>query len=269
MTVQPDDSQGQQPNDNGNNGHPAWQEILDQLPDDLHPLITPKLEEWDRNVQQKLQEVRAPYDPYKPLVENKIPVDMVEQALYLHHQLENNPQELVKKAIEHYGLDFIPKDQIQTPDPEDLEDLEFDGVDITKHPAFQQLSQQLEQMNSTLTAQQQREQEEAQQEELDNYLNELEQEHGSFNKLMVATLIANGMDGEQAVETYKAEIAQAVQAALGNNQQQQTQQQPPVVMGGDGTTGSGVPDQPVKMGNLSKDEILKLSLQFLEQNDSK
>lgn len=264
MTEQQD--QGQQPEDTGN-GHPAWQEILDQLPDDLHPLITPKLQEWEQGVQQKLQSVHSQYDPYKPLVENKIPVDMVEQALYLHHQLENNPQELIAKAIEHYKLDYVPKDQIQTPDPEDLEDLEFDGVDITKHPAFQQLSKQLEQMNSTLTAQQQAEQEAAEQEELDNYLNELEEKNGPFNKLMVATLIANGMDGEQAVETYKSEIAQAVQAALGNNQQQQTQQ-PPVVMGGDGTTGSGLPEQPVSMGKLSKDEILKLSLQFLEQNDS-
>lgn len=265
MTEQPD--QGQQPEDNGNSGHPAWQEILDQLPDDLHPLITPKLQEWEQGVQQKLQSVHSQYDPYKPLVENNIPVDMVEQALYLHHQLENNPEELVKKAIEHYKLGYVPADQVQTPDPEELKDLEFDGVDITKHPAFQQLSKQLEEMNSTLTAQQRAEQEAAEQEELDNYLDELAEEKGPFNKLMVATLIANGMDGEQAVETYKAEIAQAVQQALGTQQQQQTQQ-PPVVMGGDGTTGSGLPEQPVSMGKLSKDEILKLSMQFLEQNDS-
>lgn len=263
MTEQPD--QGQQPEDNGTNGHPAWQEILDQLPDDLHPLITPKLQAWEQGVQQKLQSVHSQYDPYKPLVENKIPVDMVEQALYLHHQLENNPQDLIAKAIEHYKLDYVPKDQVQVNTSEDLEDLEFDGVDITKHPAFQQLSKQLEEMNSTLTAQQQAEKEAAEQEELDNYLNELEEQKGPFNKLMVATLIANGMDGEQAVETYKAEIAQAVQQALGTNQQQT--QQPPVVMGGDGTTGSGLPEQPVKMGNLSKDELLKLSMQFLEQND--
>lgn len=264
MSQQPDESQGQQQNDGNSNGHPAWQEILETLPDDLHPLVKPKLEEWDRNVQQKLQEVRAPYDPYKPLVENNIPVDMVEQALYLHHQLENNPQELIAKAIEHYKLDYVPKDQIQVPDPEDLED-EFDGIDITKHPAFQQLSQQLEQFNSKLTEKERLEQEAAEQEELDNYLDQLEQEKGPFNKLMVATLIANGMDGEQAVETYKSEIAQAVQQALGQNQQQQNQ--PPVVMGGDGTSGSGVPEQPVKMGDLSKDDLMKLSMQFLEQNN--
>ena len=267
MSVQPNEPQGPNPEEQ-QNGHPAWQEVLDALPDDLQPLIRPKLEDWDKRQQDKVQGLHQQYDPYKKLVENQIPVDLVEQALYLHNMLETNPKDLVAKAIEHYGLEYIPKDQAQQVSSEDLDDLDdFDGVDITKHPAFQKLAEQLESVNSTLTAQQQREQQEAEEAELDNYLEELEKKHGSFNKLMVATLIANGMDGDQAVDTYKDEIAKAVQEALGNNQQQQNNP-PPVVMGGDGTTGSGLPAQTTRMGDLKKNELNDLVMQFLEQNKS-
>lgn len=258
-------------------GHPAWKEILDIIPDSLHPLIQPKLEEWDKRQQDLLQGVHSTYEPYKKFVDNKVAPQVIEQSLYLANHLQNNPKDFVQRAIENYEItDFVPASQVQQQSTDDDELDGWDGDDITKHPAFKQVMQQLEQTQQSVQAFQQEREQQTQQEQLEEYLDSLEEQHGEFDRLYVASMLANNVDGPQAVKQYQEMVNSAALKLTGmtpeqlsQQTQQQAQQQSvpdaPVVMGAGGTAGSGTPGQPVSMGALSAGETQDLVLQMLQQ----
>jgi hypothetical protein len=263
---------------NNSQGHPAWSEILDVIPESLHPLIQPKLEDWDKRQQAKLQEVHGSYEPYKRFVESKVDPQVIEQSLYLANHLQNNPKDFVQRAIANYELtDFVPASQVQQSQDNELDD-EWDGDDITKHPAFKQVLDQLGQVQSTLQQSQQQQQEQTAQQQLEEYLDSLESEHGEFDRLYVASMLANNVDGVQAVKQYQDMVNSAALKLTGmtpeqlaqQQSQQQNQQAPltstpdaPVIMGASGNAGSGMPGQPVSMGQLSAGETQDLVLQML------
>src|SRR4249920_3440490 len=45
-------------------GHPAWQEILNKVPAELHGQIIPTLQKWDTGVSRQFQKI---HDSYAPL----------------------------------------------------------------------------------------------------------------------------------------------------------------------------------------------------------
>jgi hypothetical protein len=247
-------------------GHPAWQEVLNELPEDLRPLIRPKLEEWDKRTQGLVQGVHSQYDPYKKFVENNIDPQVLEQSLYMANALQKDPEAFVKRVIENYGIEAFNAQQQEEEEDEDVSD--WDGEDISKHPQFLALAQQLEQINSTLTEQQQKEQQTQAEREHEAYMESLKakyEDKGEFDELYVSALMANGLEGDKAVEMYYDTISKAVAAATGQQQTQQDQQQPPVVMGGSGNAGSGLPDQKVSMGSLSNGDVQDLVIEMLKK----
>jgi hypothetical protein len=152
---------GQQPVENDPpQGHPAWQEILNGVPEDLHPLLRNKLEAWDRGVEAKLQGVRQEYEAYQPLVENEVPFEAVEQALWLAQQLEQNPDAVVQQAIDAFGLDFVAK-AAAAANEEDDNDMPFgdDFEGLEDHPAFKEMQQKAEEAHQAVQAQREAEEE--------------------------------------------------------------------------------------------------------------
>lgn len=247
-------------------GHPAWQEILSVLPDELHPLITPKLEEWDRGVQQKLQD-SSKFEAYKPLVEHNVPLESIQQALWLAQQFEENPEEVVQKAIDAFNLERF-KTPANSAEDDDDEDYEYDEDDplagLENHPAYAELKKKYDEVQGFLDQQRQTKEEEEASTELEQYLEEMHKEHGDFNDLFVTALLANGVQAEEAIQMYQSTIkteAEKLAEALG----QRPNTQPPVVMGGAGTAGSGVPEQPISFGSMRKGDVKDLVTQYLEQ----
>lgn len=251
-------------------GHPAWQEILDELPEELHPLITPKLQAWDQGVQQKLQEARAPFDPYKPLVDNNIPLEVIQQALWLAQEFENNPETVVEKAIESFNLErFKVQQQIppETPPGSEFDTNEFGDVDLSgleNHPVFQQLKRQADELAAWKKSQEEAEETETAATELEEYLESLHTDHGEFNDLFVTALMANGLDAVEAIQTYQ-ETVKSEASKLAEALNPSTSQQPPVVVGGAGNSGSGIPDQPVSLGRMGAGDVSDLVTQMIEQ----
>jgi len=261
-----------QSNEGSSQGHPAWQEILDAVPESLHSLIKPKLEAMDKGVQAKLQELHGTYDPYKKFAENNVDPRVIEQSLYLANHLQSNPAEFVERAINNFNLTQYQQQQLRQ-QAEELEEDEWDGEDLTKHPGFKALADQITALKGQLTEREQKEQLSQQQQELEDYLDSLEEAHGDFDRLYVSALMANNVDGPQAVKQYQ-DMVNAAALKLTNPEQQQQQQQqqfqqdngqPPVVMGAAGTAGSGSPNEPVSMGAMKPGEVQDLVLQMLEQ----
>lgn len=245
-------------------GHPAWDEILTDLPDEIQTMLRPKLAEWDRGVQEKFQQIHQQYDPYKPLVENNIPLDQVQQALFLAHQLDTNPADLVQKAIDHFNLEqFKQQTQQVVPDPDGEDDFSDSPYgELENDPRFKAFLEKQQELESRFQEREQQEQEAEAEAALEQYLTELKEQHGEFDENYVVTLLANGVDGEAAVKQFQTSVSQAA-AALVQNQNPPKQQA--VIAGGGGTSGSGIPDAPVSFGKMTGGEVSDLVAQYINQ----
>ena len=261
-------------------GHPAWMELLNEVPEDLHPILTPKLEEWERNLAAKLQgttEQYKPYEVYKPLVDNNVPLEDVERALWLATKLNEDPKSVVDEAIRAFNLEYAPVSQQQQNPSDEEEEYDLEGLEgLENHPAFQEIKKRAEEL-AAWREQQEREREEEEasnglREALDELHNQydIKQEDGTvipgFDDLYVTALMAQGVDPEAAIKSFNDTFEQRIALAGGNQQQQQVT--PPVVMGGDGNTGSGTPQENIRMGDLKNGDVQNLVLQMLQQENS-
>lgn len=262
--------------DDESQGHPAWMSLLEEVPEDLRPVITPKLEEWERHMQAKLQEYQTQYEPYKayePLVEHKVSLDNIQKALWLAQQLETDPEALVKQAIEHYELGYVPAGEVQPveTDPDD-EDNEFTEFDITKHPQFQAMSSKIEKWEQAQEAERERQETERAKSALEQTLDNLHEKYDldgpegtkipGFDNLYVAALMAQGVEAEEAIKSYNDTVNARAQMLAGVKP---SDPPPPIIMGGDGNTGSGIPNEPVKMSAMKDNDVSDLVQQIIDQ----
>lgn len=90
--------------------NPNWKEALDILPDEfLRGKLTPVFEKWDKNNNsrfEKVQQELSQYSPYKPLIENKVPFEELQQAYQLRNEIANNPQGVLERLAQHMGIDI-------------------------------------------------------------------------------------------------------------------------------------------------------------------
>lgn len=263
----------------GNGGHPAWQEILKDIPEEYHAFIKPKLAEWDAGVQKKIEDTRAEFSDlqeFKFLVDNGINPEYVQQSIFLADQLQADPKKLVEQVNDAWKLGFIPETDVPKTPPagdgteDDLLGLDEDNMDITKHPKWSEMEQKLNALQSQYETATQQEQEAADIKAFDEYLTGLEnankEKNLPFDRTFVTALVAQGVDGEEAVKQFHTLIASAgVQLPNGDTSQQTKQDPPPVVMGGEGSTGGGLPDGSVNYGNLSANDLNSTIEQLLDQ----
>lgn len=244
-----------------------WADILDGLPDEFVSQLTPKLKVWDQNVGEKIRSVHAQYEPYKPLIEGQADPLRLQQAQALVEQLEADPNSVVANMIEHFGLDFVNKAALEALAVEDpsSEDYGLDDEDDDKllnHPLISQMKQTLDAIAEKEAEKAENERKTQAQTTFEQTLTQLETDHGAFDKMYVTALMSQGVNGAEAVKQYHDTVNQAAAKLAG--QQVQTTTPPPVVMGGDGNTGSGIPDNAVRLGDLSNNDTTALVKQMIE-----
>jgi len=238
--------------------NPNWNAFLEAIPPEFHPIVKPILADWDKGVQDKIQSLHKTYEPYKEFAERKVDPQVIGQALDIYSQVTQDPEAFIKKVDEVYELKVInpPSSQAASTDSDDdydLGDLDMSG-DITKHPAFQQITQALEALQGQVQSQTQKEQEEQEQRNFEQYLDKLDEQYkdqGGINKMLVTAYMSQGLDGDAAVAAYQKDLTSVIeqnqaltqQVNQNNGQQDQVADNPPAVMGSSGTTGSGLPDR--------------------------
>ncbi len=258
---------GQPLEDDNSQGHPAWDEYLKDVPEDFRQYVTPAFEAWDKGVvpKNKLQELETQYTPYKDFVEAEIDAEELGSAYNLYQALQENPEEVIRKAISTFGLESVLNAASNPPDDDDDDD--DASYDITKNPAFVAMQEKLGKFEEKETERERLAREAQEESEFDSYMGELAEKYketGPFDVNYVTALIAQDVDGDEAVKQYYQMVNQAVAARTG----QQQQQEPAVkVMGGDGSTGSGIPQPKTKMGDLNRNELDDVVKQFLENQD--
>lgn len=187
----------------GQGTNPAWNEFFNAIPEDyredVQPLITPVLEKWDRNVQQRFDT----YKPYEKYVDEKIDPQVMDYAMNLLDTLNDNDGAVqvfqqLGSYLEEQGLLGQEEDQKSAGD----DDINWDDVP----PALKKQIEQLQSGFSTLAEaqlQDVRSKKEAEEDRaLAAELKSLRETHGDYDEKWVLAQMVNGMDAEEAVKSY-------------------------------------------------------------------
>lgn len=256
------------PENNEHGDNPKWQPFLEKIPEGLRDIVKPTLTEWDQNVNQRFQELHSQYEPYKKyddFVKNGVDPALLSQALTLMNALNEDPNKVVADAIAAFDLGYVPADGNNEDEVDPYSSIEDD--EILNHPLVKKMNQTLEQLTGRFQQDDAKEQEAKALEEFNKTLDNLKEAHGDFDRDYVTALMANGVEGEQAVKRYQDIVNQAA-GQLANVQPNQNSQQPPIVLGGDGTSGSGIPDNSVNLGSMPKGQLNDLVKQILSNQNN-
>ena len=175
-------------------GHPAWAEILDVLPTSLHPIVQPALQKWDQGVQERFQQVQSKYDPYKDILESAQPDDL-QKALQITRMLESDPQGFYARLGQAVGTPTNDQGQPGTEDEEDVYDLGDNEANLPPEvkQQIEQMRQQQEMLVQHVQSQMQAEANTKAEQELEQILTSLRDEHGEFDEEYVLNYaMANG-----------------------------------------------------------------------------
>jgi hypothetical protein len=226
-------------------GHPAWQEILDAIPEQYRDAVMPTLEKWDKGVSNRFQSLHSKYEPLKQYAEYD-PTEL-EIAINLKQAIEADPRAVWELLAQTYELQPLEQGASEQGSVDMGQGYYEEGGSEVDPLILQQLAEQQAQLAEL---QQARELEEAE-EQLDAYMAYLHDEHGEFDDDYVVTLLANGVDGEEAVNRYKSKFQAAAPTAP----------TAPKVMG----AGGGVPSRAIDPNALSNNETKDLVAQMLLQ----
>ncbi|GHF92097.1 hypothetical protein [Streptomyces griseosporeus] len=243
--------QGTEPTGESSPGlNPAWGEALSAIPEQFHGYLTPHFEKWDQSAQQRIESVNqqlSQFEPFKPLVENGIGYQDVEQGLQLMYQINTNPQAVYNALREAYGFDPVNE-------PEASEEEEEENPQTFQDPRVDQLQGYLDVVAQTIVQQQEREAAAKADAELEAELNALSKKYPNFDERYVLSLVANGATMEEAAEAYSA--------LVDNVLQQNPRPFAPQVMGTSGG-GTGLPSQAIDPRQLTGKDTRNLVVQML------
>lgn len=188
----------------GSGLNPAWNDLLEVVPSQLHSQVTPHLEKWDRNYQESLNKVHSQYDPYQPYVDNNIAPDQINYALQLMQAIEARPAEVIKALQEYAGLTKQEATQVQA-EQQGQVDAETEVPDFINHPEFQKMNKMVETMAQLLVQRNLTEQQSQEDQQLSAELEALHQSKGEFDEEWVLTRALNHPNEslEKHVDAYK------------------------------------------------------------------
>ena len=239
---------------------------LEKLPETVRPLVEPTFKEWDASVTQRFQELHSQQEPWKDIVGEYQPDDVV-GALQLAGIVQQDPGYLLQALAEAYPdivkeslKDFFEgqgNNQPTEPSGEQgLGDLDPDDPIAKQLKAMQD---QLAQLTGNFQSREEQEQQASAQQELDRVLEDLHAKHGDFDDTFILSQMA--FAGKEPDQAY-----QAWQELTSKWQNPQTQQDdsatpPPPVIPSNG----GVPSNQIVPEDLDRSATKNLVAQLLEQ----
>jgi hypothetical protein len=247
---------GQQQQQGGIN--PAWNDMLNDIPQELHAKVTPHLQNWDKGVNDRFQKVHSEYEPWKPLVKSGADPETVGFAVNLLNALEQDPRS-VYEAIGNYYKDQLG--DVTTSQPSGQGQQGPNNQNLDDKPwlnDMQGIMQQNEMLTRAVVAQRQEQENRAADAALDEELSSLKTKYGNYDEKYVLALISvnPGMTGEQAVQAWQQSIkSYAEQMGFSAGPK-------PFIMGG----GSAIPGNGADVKKLDDKGTKDLVVQYLTQH---
>jgi hypothetical protein len=225
--------------------NPAWNDVLNVLPEQFHSVVTPHFAKWDQAAQSRIEAANASlkeYESYKPFVEHGITNEEIEQGLRILYEINNNPQNVYTALGNAYkfGQTTEPPVDEGTEEPE-------------PSAQYQKLEQGLELVSKIVLADAQAKQDAQADIELDRELEALKEKHGEYDLRYVLAMMQNGMSGEEAVQSFNE---------LKNSFAPKQNSFAPSILGGN-KGGAGIPSGAIDPTKLSSGETRNLVAQML------
>ncbi|MFF5977077.1 hypothetical protein ACFY7C_36855 [Streptomyces sp. NPDC012769] len=233
--------------------NPAWNDVLSILPEGYHNAVTEHFKRWDEAANQRIESVNAQlkdFEPYKAFAEHNISTDELQQGIRLLYEINNNPETVYNALIEAYKFGQSPEGQSSS----ETEGEEATPFDITQHPEYQKMQQNLQTVTEVVYNDIKAKQDAQADMELDKELSDLESKHGKFDVDYVITKMMTGMSGEQAVEAYK-----------GLMQSMQPEPFAPSILSTTSGNGSGLPSNKIDVTKLNSSETKNLVAQMAKR----
>lgn len=208
------------------------QDVLKDVPDAEREVVSKYISQWDAGISRRVNEVERTYGPLVDLVNQGYDVEDLMTSAQLFDALSNPDTQAA--AMEAIQKAYAPQPGQPVPPVGDQ-----GGAPVVQLPPA--VVEQMARSNQFMEQMAMREQERAQQQEveaeskaLDEYLGFLKQEKGDFDDNYVLTRMSMGVDGASAVDEFNGMIQQRVQSQGGGTRLPA----PPVLTGGSALTGA-------------------------------
>lgn len=265
VVVEPVNQEDQQQDNSEIKIDPNWQKVLDTLPNEFHKQVLPTFKEWDTN----FAKVQSDFAPYKPLLENKVPYEAIQQAFQLAELVSSDPQAVYEELGRRFGFGGSGQGPKQVEEEDDLtDDPNYDPSDISKNPQFVQLQQQLQQLQGNIQQQSQQEmqrrEEQAAMQEINTEWSAIESRTGKLSDDVRTEITRRAIfigdsrgDGKYSLEEGYKDYAAFVNKVR-NSRANATA---PAVLSGNG----GIPQSKKNLGNMDDDERIDYIASFAER----
>lgn len=236
-------------------GNPAWNDVLQYIPEDKRTEVVPKLKEWD----QSFQEVQSKLAPWKEFADGQVDPDTATLALSVLNSIENNPQAAYEAIGKHLGISTkeakAAVEEIQD-DAQQQQQQQESGSSISQQQ-FDLLQRRSDAMAQILLANKQQDDLAQQEQQLDQELTALKTEKGEFpEQEIVMRMMHNDMSAAEAYDDYNK---------FEEDLFKQRKQAPRVLSGGGMIPQPSVnPTQLDRKG--TKDHVAQLLIQAQQQN---
>ncbi len=181
-------------------GNPAWNDLLSVVPEDYHQALTPVLQNWDKGVNERFQNIHNDYADFKPFKEQGFTGEDIDFAISLASRIENDPLDIYR-ALESHLRETGLLDGLSGQEDDEDDALENDS---NLPPEYAQLQEGYNVLAEYLLQQEAAKEEAEADAILDQELGELRSKYGDFDEQFVLSkAVYGGMQLEDAVKAYQ------------------------------------------------------------------
>jgi len=240
--------------------HPAYEKLLQEIPEAWHSKITPHLQEQDRYFQQQLEK----YSSFKNFVDQGISPDVINGGLNLANAIEQNPLEVFNSL-----KDYLTEQGMLEADAQKMAEEIVSNESEGEIPS--ELRKELDELKSFKTQQEERfqaiELEKATAEaavELDRDMATLKSQYTltEAHEVAIYNLMNASLNAGKAISV--AEAAKQLQQMVGNFAPVGGSANAPTVVGASG--GAGIPAQDLSVPKTDAGKKEMLAKMFAEYN---
>ena len=164
--------ENQEPNDSEVAGvNPAWNDVINYIPEEERPKVISKLQEWDNN----FAKVQSDFAPYKPLLDHKVSMEEVSRAFQFAQLVNTNPRAVYDELGQRFGFGQ-GQQQVTKEDDNEEEENPNPQFDLTKHPQFVEMQNKLQQFEQAAMLDYQRQQERQEAQKVESEFSNIENE---------------------------------------------------------------------------------------------
>ncbi len=258
---QPVDVTPETPQDDSGKVHPAWDGLLNEIPEAWHSKIAPHLQNADRNFQQQLEK----YTPFKEYVEQGIAPDLISGGLNLARAIESNPKEVFDSLKAYLAENGLLEEEAAQAAADIMENESGDSIDDIFDDVPKALKKELDELKQFKTQQEQRQYEQELEKATQDYTRELETEMASLranyqiseaHEVAMYDLMNAALNAGREITL--ADAAKHLQSMVGAFLPvgASPSSPAPVIMGSSGGAGIPAPDLSIPKDDKGKREML-------------